>query len=218
MLFRSDAKTYQNAIAFAGIDAQLDGNYTLQQAPADLVITPKPVYVTVTGKTDTVTYNGEEQTVTGYDLVVKDGEGDDAADVTGIALKNVTAEAKGTDVGTYDMGLKATDFMLESKNYTIAGIKVTDGWLNVEPKEVTVTANNQTKAFGEADPELTATVSGTIDEDTVTYTLTREPGEAVGSYAITPAGDELQGNYTVSYVPGTLTIVDRKSTRLNSSH
>ena len=213
-----DAKTYQNAIAFAGIDAQLDGNYTLQQAPADLVITPKPVYVTVTGKTDTVTYNGEEQTVTGYDLVVKDGEGDDAADVTGIALKNVTAEAKGTDVGTYDMGLKATDFMLESKNYTIAGIKVTDGWLNVEPKEVTVTANNQTKAFGEADPELTATVSGTIDEDTVTYTLTREPGEAVGSYAITPAGDELQGNYTVSYVPGTLTIVNSNDLEVRANN
>ena len=156
-----NAGTYQNAIAFAGIDAQLNGNYTLTQAPADLLITPKPLYVTATGKTSTVPYNGEEQTVSGYDLVVKDGEGENAADVLDIPFKNVTAEAKGTNVGTYTMDLKATDFMLESENYTIAGITVTDGWLKITPAvvEVTITGNHSEKVFNGGEQKETGFTS-----------------------------------------------------------
>ena len=38
------------------------------------------------------------------------------------------------------------------------------------------------------------------------YTLARAEGENVGTYDITPSGDEAQGNYTVTYEDGTLTI------------
>jgi hypothetical protein len=51
---------------------------------------------------------------------------------------------------------------------------------------------------------LTATVSGTIGTDTVAYTLSRAAGENVGTYAITPAGEAAQGNYSVTYAAGTL--------------
>ena len=71
---------------------------------------------------------------------------------------------------------------------------------------MTVTADNKSKTYGSADPELTATVSGTLGSDTVTYTVSRAAGEAVGTYAITPSGDEIQGNYKVSYEEGVFTI------------
>ena len=76
-------------------------------------------------------------------------------------------------------------------------------------KNVTVTADDKSKTYGDADPKLTATattVTGPVSEDTVKYALNREAGKDVGTYAITPSGEAIQGNYTVTYKPGTLTI------------
>ena len=74
---------------------------------------------------------------------------------------------------------------------------------------MTVTAEDKTKVFGETDPKLTATVTGTIGKDTVEYTLSRKAGEDVGTYTITPSGKAEQINYKVSYVAGTLTITSQ---------
>ena len=74
---------------------------------------------------------------------------------------------------------------------------------------MTVTAEDKTKVFGETDPKLTATVTGTIGKDTVEYTLSRKAGEDVGTYTITPSGKAEQTNYKVSYVAGTLTITSQ---------
>ena len=79
----------------------------------------------------------------------------------------------------------------------------------ITPKSVTVTANDKTKVFGETDPELTATVEGTLGKDTVEYTLSRKAGEDVGTYPITASGKAEQGNYKVTYVAGTLTITSQ---------
>ena len=79
----------------------------------------------------------------------------------------------------------------------------------ITPKSVTVTAEDKTKVFGETDPKLTATVAGTLGDDKVDYTLSRKDGEAAGKYEITVKGDKLQGNYTVTYVAGTLTITSQ---------
>ena len=82
------------------------------------------------------------------------------------------------------------------------------GTLTVLRAAVTVTADAKAKTFGSADPELTATVSGYAagEADSIAYTLSRAPGENVGSYAITPAGAAVQGNYEVSFVPAQLTV------------
>ena len=74
---------------------------------------------------------------------------------------------------------------------------------------MTVAANDKTKVFGETDPKLTATVAGTLGNDTVDYKLSRKDGEAVGKYAITASGKAEQGNYTVTYATGTLTITSQ---------
>ena len=123
-----------------------------------------------------------------------------------------------------DKKLKAgTDYTVEysTKNFkdvgtidvTITGIGNYTGTVTrtykITPKSVTVTADNKSKVFGEKDPELTATVAGTIGKDTVEYTLSRKAGEDVGTYTITPSGKAEQGNYSVSYVAGTLTITSQ---------
>ena len=79
----------------------------------------------------------------------------------------------------------------------------------ITPKSVTVTADNKSKLFGETDPKLTATVAGTVGKDKVKYTVARETGEDVGHYSVIPTGEEIQGNYKVTYVAGTLTITSQ---------
>ena len=103
-----------------------------------------------------------------------------------------------TNVGTVNVKVKAV-----KTGYNTLTVETT---LNITPAEVTVTAENQTKVFGTTDPKFTAKTTGTYGTDTVTYTLSRENGENVGTYTITPAGKELQGNYKVTYKTGTLTI------------
>ena len=78
--------------------------------------------------------------------------------------------------------------------------------VTVGQKAVKVTADNLTMLEGDAFPELTATVDGTINGETVSYSLNREGDGSVGSHTITVTGDASQGNYTVSFQNGTLTI------------
>ena len=115
---------------------------------------------------------------------------------------------------------KTVKVRVSSDNYT-GKLEGTEE-LTITPKSVTVTADNKSKVFGETDPKLTATVAGTLGNDTVEYTLSREAGEAAGKYEITVKGDKLQGNYSVTYVAGTLTITskvidkDGKNVEVNS--
>ena len=106
-----------------------------------------------------------------------------------------------TNVGTLNVTAKA-----ENKNYKDVTVDYT---LKVTRKAVTVKAEDKTKVFGETDPKLTAKVDGTLGNDTVDYKLSRKDGEAAGKYEITVKGDKLQGNYTVTYATGTLTITSQ---------
>ena len=78
-------------------------------------------------------------------------------------------------------------------------------------KNVTVTAKNDTKVYGNDDPAaFAADVTGTRDNETVVYTVAREDGEDVGAYVITPTGDEIQGYYKVEYKNGSFEITVRQ--------
>ncbi len=114
-------------------------------------------------------------------------------------LSYTLSRVAGENVGEY--AIEVT--LGENANYAVTA---TGAKLTITPKAVTVSADNKTKTQGNADPALTAAVQGTLGGDTVVYTLNRAPGEAAGGYAITPTGAATQGNYTVTYVPGTLTI------------
>ena len=60
--------------------------------------------------------------------------------------------------------------------------------------------------YGETDPELTASVDGLVDGDSIDYSLSREIGEDAGTYTITVEAKASQGNYTVTCKDAVFTI------------
>lgn len=82
--------------------------------------------------------------------------------------------------------------------------------ISVDRRPVTVTANNKSMIRGEKDPVLTATVTGLLGNDKVSYTISRDPGTTPGKYAIKPTGEAIQGYYKITYINGTLTITENK--------
>ena len=109
---------------------------------------------------------------------------------------SVSGATSVTDAGTYTMTVTGTgDYEgTASALFTVAR------------RAATVTADDKTKVAGEDDPELTASVEGTLGEDSLEYALSREAGDAEGTYEIVPAGATEQGNYAVTYAKGTFTI------------
>lgn len=174
-------------------------NVTFVVEDGSLTITPRTV--TLTSETASKPYDGTpltkpEVTVTGDRFV--DGE---VTDIKATGSVTNVSEGEVTNAITFVHGdaFKAGNYKIEKS----------EGKLSITPLAVTVTAKDYSKYVGEKDPVLEATVTGTINNDTVSYTISREAGETVGTYTITPAGAEAQGNYTVTYKAGMLTIKER---------
>src|SRR6202030_491913 len=94
-------------------------------------------------------------------------------------------------------------------NYTI---HFTGSTLTITPPTLTITANPQTKIYGQPDPALTYAASGVQFSDTaatvLTGALTRTPGETVAGspYAINQGTLAANPNYTIHFTGSTLTI------------
>lgn len=123
----------------SGIDGYVlaDGtnanNYDITKGTGNLEVTPvsDEVTVTITGNAATLKYDGTEQSVTGYAVVCSNGlyTANDF-DFTGAAV------AKGTNVGTYKMGLDKGQFSNTSANFSNVTFVVVDGQLTITPKSV----------------------------------------------------------------------------------
>ena len=183
------------------------GNYSVTYQPATLTITVSDKMTlesTLKGDDLTRIYNGEALSsaakcnIEGATIEYSTNNVDWSTDVPSI-----------TDVGELIVYAKAT-----CPNYTDATCQYT---LKVIPKAVTVTANNASKVYGQNDPELTAKVTGNFNNDKIVYTLSRDTGENVGEYAIKVTGEANQGNYTVTYKPGTFTITASKALTLTAN-
>jgi VCBS repeat-containing protein len=82
---------------------------------------------------------------------------------------------------------------------------------NVAPAPLTVTADNKSRVYGQANPPLTGTVDGARNGDILTgvYATTATTTSAAGEYRITASLSDPNGklpNYAVSYNHGTLSI------------
>lgn len=174
-------------------------NYSEATAEYTLKVTKRPV--TITSETASKPYDGDPLT---RPEVTIGGMGFVTGEVTDIkATGSVTNVSEGSVTNT--IVYTTTEKFVEG-NYNITKA---EGKLSITPLAVTVTAKDYTKYVGEKDPAFEATVTGTINNDTVSYTISREKGETAGTYPITPAGAVAQGNYTVTYKAGTLTIKER---------
>ena len=86
---------------------------------------------------------------------------------------------------------------------------------SIAKKKVSVSADNKEKVYSEADPQLTATVEGNAEGETLVYSLSRAEGEDAGSYNITPVYDSeaaVNANYDISCTVGLFTINKAKVT------
>ena len=123
----------------SGIDGYVlaDGtnanNYDITKGTGNLEVTPvsDEVTVTITGNAATLKYNGTEQSVTGYTVACSNGlyTANDFV-FTGAAV------AKGTNVGTYKMGLDKGQFSNTSANFSNVTFVVEDGWLKIEGGQI----------------------------------------------------------------------------------
>jgi hypothetical protein len=109
----------------------------------------------------------------------------------------------GEDAGTYVI----TASGVTSTNYAIEFV---DGVFTIDPADLTITADDKSKVYGEADPDFTVVYDGFItgeDEADLAGTLSidREAGEDVGSYVITPSG-LTSDNYAIEYATASLEI------------
>ncbi|MFN7307659.1 MAG: GLUG motif-containing protein, partial [Acetobacteraceae bacterium] len=87
---------------------------------------------------------------------------------------------------------------------------VVPGTLTINPRQITVRANDLARDYGFANPPLTYRItSGSLaNGDSFAGSLATNAGllSQAGSYAITQGSLALSANYTMSFVPGTLTV------------
>jgi hypothetical protein len=193
-------------------------NYAIAYATGDLTVDPAPLTITADDRTktygQTVVFAGTEFSTSG--LL-------NADTVTSVTLSSPGAAATATVGGSPYPITPSSAVGSGLTNYTIIYV---DGTLTVTTASLPITADDRTKTYGQAVTFAGTefTTSGLLNADTVTSVTLTSPGAAAtatvgGSpYPITPSsavGSGL-GNYTISYVAGSLT-VDRADAAITVS-
>ena len=146
------------------------------------------------------TYNGLEQT-----YVVPSN--------AGYSVTNNTR----TIVGSQNVRVTLNEGYNWSDDYNTQYIELQ---FTINPKALTVTANNNTITYGDAPSANGYTITGFVNGETessslsgtVTYTFDYEQYDDVGSYYMRPSGlsNKTNNNYSFSYVDGTLTVEQKE--------
>ncbi|HZY81985.1 MAG TPA: MBG domain-containing protein [Cyclobacteriaceae bacterium] len=177
----------------------LDNNYDFDLENATLSISKAPLTATADDK---IRYYGDpdpEYTITYTGFV----NGDGPADITEPVASSTTTSTSA--FGDYPIILTGGD----ANNYTIT---LEPGIVSVKPTLLTITAVNQTRKYGEVNPELELTYHGFVNGQTIddietlpTATTTANVLTNVGTYDINVGGGS-DPNYTLAYVKGSLKI------------
>ena len=189
-------------------------NYTLSFVanPASFAITARDI--TLSALSQTKMYGELDPTLT-YSV---GGLGLAAGDTQAAVFTGALTRAAGENVVAGGYGITQGSLQANS-NYNVTGF--TQSTLTITPRTITVTADAQTKVYGNADPLLTYTVGGNGlgngDTQATVFTgaLTRAAGENVvaGGYAITRNTLAANANYSVTGFAGAkLAITPRQIT------
>ena len=190
-------------------------NYDIKTENGTLTVTPvtDEVIVTITGKTKTVTYDGKEHSIFGYDVTVSNALYNPKKDMQFNGIDE-DMTAKGTDAGTYPMGLEDSDFTNISDNFTNVEFVVTDGYVKINPRAVTLTSETAGKVYdGTAleKPVVTVTgegfVAGEVTDIKATGSVTYvSEGEVTNTITYTEGEKFKADNYTIEKNEGKLSI------------
>ena len=182
-------------------------NYTVAVEGGTFSITPVPMIITLNGNSGTRVYNGESQTFEGAVTPSCESALFDASE---FSYAGVTA-VSGKDAGEYTEAIDIAKASYADPNIDAAFVAGEPIKLSIAKAALTVTADGASKIYGASDPELDYTVSGLQGGDAKGVlkgvTVTRAPGEGVGSYAITATGPESIKNYVVGYEGGSFRVV-----------
>jgi hypothetical protein len=174
----------------------LNSNYTLTYVGADLSIGQKTV--TLTAEAKNKTYGDADPALT-YTFT--------PALVTGDSFSGSLSRAVGETVGTYAINKNS---LALNANYTL---NYTSADLTIGAKMIAVTAAAKNKTYGDADPALSYTFApALVTGDIFSGSLSRSPGENVGTYAINQGTLALNANYTLTYVAGNFSITAKPIT------
>ena len=182
----------------------VDSDYTISYATGTLTVTAAALLITAANQSKV--YGAALPTFTAlYSGFVA---GDTAGNPTTQPTLSTTATAS-SHVSGNPYAITASGAV--DSDYTIS---YASGTLTVTSAGLTITADNQTKVYGAALPTLTASYSGFVNGDT-SASLTTQPtlsttattaSHVVGSpYTITAAG-AIDADYSITYVPGTLSV------------
>ena len=180
----------------------LEDNYTIEYAvilniKTQLVITVKGNHSSNDAETKTE-YNGQTQQITGFTVSGSDSRFDESK----FSIKSGhSAVASGVNAGTYSMGLESSDFEYKDESVEYYEIVVEDGWLKIDPKEITremVEASYSPTSFvynGKAQGPTFTIQNGSTTLTKRDFTVTNGEAVNVGTYYATVTGT---GNYTSS--------------------
>ncbi len=163
----------------------------------------KQIIIVANGDKQKLTYDGGEHKIT-YTF-----ESEDKA-FKASKVKLVGEEPTRVDCGITLGSMTSSDFKYEDADYEPLFI-VNNGSVWIMPAALTVTADDKTKDSAENDPVFTASFNGLKGEDTgddisVKFVREEEDSDMPGEYEIMPVGEKTQGNYKITFKPGTLTI------------
>ena len=152
-----------------------------------------------------------------YDM---NGELADAAIVSGADFPSLSFSIEGQEEGKH-LAASTTPYAINVSGLDNANFDVTyvGGSLTVNPRKINISIDSKKKVEGDADPELTytvsratgeavaqavedtAAVSAVVEGDELGVTLTREAGETVGLYDIYANVEGLNSNYALAETP-----------------
>ncbi|MBA3938508.1 MAG: MBG-2 domain-containing protein, partial [Planctomycetes bacterium] len=179
-----------------------DDNYAFAFAPAILTVTRVPLTITAS---DAIKVYGAA--LPGFTASFSGFVGGETPAVLTTPVTLATTATAASAVGSYAI----TAAGATSPNYAITFVA---GTLTVGKAPLTITADDQAKVVGAANPPLTASFAGFVNGDTVTA-LTAPPllvttaltASPVGTFPISVSG-AVAPNYQITFVPGTLSITD----------
>ncbi|WP_316828318.1 MBG domain-containing protein, partial [Pedobacter miscanthi] len=183
-------------------------NYSITYNNANLTITPKTLTVTAAGINKV--YDGTTAaTVTLSD----DRVAGDVFTESYVSAAFATATA-GTNKPVSVTGIAITGGA--SANYTL-GNTTAATTADITARAIVITADAKSKTYGDADPAFTYTYAGTlIGTDTFTGSLSRAPGENIGTYAVNQGTLALSGNYSITFNSANL-IIGKKTVTVTAA-
>ena len=207
---RTDVGESDNTFTYTLNKGTKADNYTIEKTEGKLKVTPvtDEVVVTIKENAGTAKYDGTEKTVTGYTVTNISNKLYAEKDFT----FNGKAEVKGTDAGTYPMGLTADQFANTNGNFTNVTFNVTDGWLKIDPRPVTLTSGSAERVYnGEALTNETVTVGGDgfAKDEGVTCDFTgsqTDVGSSKNTFTFEANAGTYANNYSFEVAFGTLKV------------